>query len=169
MSCSSLSGKPIGIPDDLESFFHVLLWHALKYLPHNCLNVGDFTTTFFDGFYHVDGAYLCGHHKKLSMQQGMLLVGRNEVPLFFSTAQGSQENHPLNKVIHQALRILKTRYASQYGLDISELLRDPDFSQVSSAVGSRIAVTDANASPTPRSSCRAHKWWLSFENACVSF
>ncbi|EPQ50689.1 hypothetical protein GLOTRDRAFT_13566, partial [Gloeophyllum trabeum ATCC 11539] len=36
------------LQDDLESFMHVLIYEAIRYLPHNCTDVGVFVKNFFD-------------------------------------------------------------------------------------------------------------------------
>ncbi|EPQ50652.1 hypothetical protein GLOTRDRAFT_66780, partial [Gloeophyllum trabeum ATCC 11539] len=36
------------LQDDLESFMHVLIYEAIRYLPHNCTDVGGFVKNFFD-------------------------------------------------------------------------------------------------------------------------
>ncbi|KAI0629397.1 hypothetical protein C8Q77DRAFT_285190 [Trametes polyzona] len=65
MSASALrdTNKRIIVQDDMESFFHVLLYLAIRYLPHNCPNVGDFISKFFDGYEEVAGVYYGGHYK----------------------------------------------------------------------------------------------------------
>ena len=35
-------------PDDLESLLYVILWHSIRYLPHNCPNVGPLMFKLFD-------------------------------------------------------------------------------------------------------------------------
>ncbi|KAH9947387.1 hypothetical protein B0H21DRAFT_739347 [Amylocystis lapponica] len=54
MSAASLNDKfkLMGIQDDLESFFHVVLWYSVIYLPSNCDNVGSFISQFFEAAQH---------------------------------------------------------------------------------------------------------------------
>ncbi|TFK81213.1 hypothetical protein K466DRAFT_444058, partial [Polyporus arcularius HHB13444] len=55
--------KAVEIPDDLESLFYVLLYHAVRYLKSNCASVPTWLEEFFDVFSYRDGAYECGARK----------------------------------------------------------------------------------------------------------
>ncbi|KAI0359590.1 hypothetical protein OH77DRAFT_1395667, partial [Trametes cingulata] len=65
MSASSLmnTSKRIIVQDDMESFFHLLLYFAIRYLPHNCGDVGRFMDSYFDGHELEDGVYYGGEKK----------------------------------------------------------------------------------------------------------
>ncbi|KAI0628959.1 hypothetical protein C8Q77DRAFT_325154 [Trametes polyzona] len=41
--------KKIDVADEMESFFHLLLYLSIRYLPHNIDNVGKFIEEYFDG------------------------------------------------------------------------------------------------------------------------
>ncbi|EIW52954.1 uncharacterized protein TRAVEDRAFT_88303, partial [Trametes versicolor FP-101664 SS1] len=52
MSAAALSdhSKIIGTPDELESFFYVLLYNSVRYLKSNCIDAGSFIEQFFDTY-----------------------------------------------------------------------------------------------------------------------
>ena len=56
----SLPCKEIDVVDDLESFLYVLIWCAIRYLPHTCVDVDHFMYNFFDLAETNDcGEYTC--------------------------------------------------------------------------------------------------------------
>ena len=135
MSVSSSCGNPTGIPDDLESFFHVLLWHAVRFLPHNCKNVGAFMSSFFDGAEYCDGDFASGSHKTWAMENGRIYTKNNttrnaKIPLLaFYIDKESQETHPLQRVIDQILITFKEYYAT-LNLENDTVKKDPSFEAV---------------------------------------
>ena len=63
------------IQDELESFFHVLLYYAIRFLPHtlNKKSVNGFLHDYFDDYSPgPSGEYLCGHVKWYAMTQGVI-------------------------------------------------------------------------------------------------
>ncbi|PIL33430.1 hypothetical protein GSI_04052 [Ganoderma sinense ZZ0214-1] len=65
------------IQDELESFFHVLLHYAIRYLPHNlkASEVGRFLHDYFDAAgVNSDGIFCCGKTKKAAMRYGVIDV-----------------------------------------------------------------------------------------------
>ena len=66
------SGKIIKIPDELESLLHVLLYVAIRFLPHNCVNVAAFMSSYFDDSRNDNLNFFCGEMKKSSMTNGKL-------------------------------------------------------------------------------------------------
>ncbi|KAI0359648.1 hypothetical protein OH77DRAFT_1518035 [Trametes cingulata] len=113
--------KSTTVEDELESFFHVLLYVALRFLVHNCADVPEFISSYFDActtFSH--GGPSCGSLKKLCMLMGRIDVfctdGRNFVKrrLLFSAPPrpGEAEDaparyHPLNEILATILKWLK--------------------------------------------------------------
>ncbi|KAI0631772.1 hypothetical protein C8Q77DRAFT_1128759 [Trametes polyzona] len=74
-------GKPVETTDELESFFHVLLYYAIRYLPSNCSNVGRFIENFFDSYHCSDaGQYSCGSRKR-DVMTGQTKLTTDEVRL----------------------------------------------------------------------------------------
>ena len=44
------NSKVVEIADELESFYHVILYNAVRYLASNCTNAGAFIEDFFDTY-----------------------------------------------------------------------------------------------------------------------
>lgn len=76
------SCKIIMIPDELESFFHVLLYIALHFIPHNCVDVSEFVSDFFDSARQRDLDFCCGIMKQTAMKHGEL-INKEEVAIYF--------------------------------------------------------------------------------------
>ncbi|KAI0645226.1 hypothetical protein C8Q79DRAFT_1055305 [Trametes meyenii] len=99
MSVSALNdpSKQIEIPDELESFFHTLLWFAIRYLPNNCVNVGDFMTNYFDDReknpWNPD-EYACGRTKESAITSGVITLPTS-IELQFLLPPGSREHVPI--------------------------------------------------------------------------
>ncbi|KAI0776283.1 hypothetical protein BD413DRAFT_669424 [Trametes elegans] len=73
-------GKKIVIEDELESFFHVLLYMAIHLLHHNIddRDVPQFLRTYFDGYSACHDRIACGHIKSLVMTTGRIDWGVNK-------------------------------------------------------------------------------------------
>ncbi|KAI0764204.1 hypothetical protein BD413DRAFT_615921 [Trametes elegans] len=74
--------QPITVADELESFFHVLLFYAIRRLHHNIENIPGFVTDYFD---IPDSAAMhryCSPRKKTAVTQGSL-DGDHHTPLSF--------------------------------------------------------------------------------------
>ncbi|KAI9062416.1 hypothetical protein FKP32DRAFT_1652984 [Trametes sanguinea] len=64
---------PVQIADELESFLHVMIYCAIRYLPHTCRDVGDFMYAFFDdGIRKQESEYTCGPLKHSVLVEGHL-------------------------------------------------------------------------------------------------
>ena len=121
--------EAICIADEIEAFFHVLLFFAVRYLRHNINDVGNFMHLYFDDFENDRDEYYCGAKKRSAMCQGRIeYVGGRELVFYLpptstihaNDAPGAQvENqdpsvpgsHPLNGLIAQLLRLFQARYA----------------------------------------------------------
>ncbi|OSD02238.1 hypothetical protein PYCCODRAFT_1425371 [Trametes coccinea BRFM310] len=69
--------KPVSVADELESFFHVLLFYAVRMLRHNVTDVRFFITDYFDSFTVASEAGRdCSSTKSAVMRSGALRVGR---------------------------------------------------------------------------------------------
>ncbi|KAI0663922.1 hypothetical protein C8Q70DRAFT_905024 [Cubamyces menziesii] len=84
LSANALShpSKRIMVQDDMESLFHLLLYQAIRYLPHNCFDVGRFIEEYFDGYAELNGTYLVGEKKMNAMWNGLVMTPISE-PLKF--------------------------------------------------------------------------------------
>ena len=121
--------EPIRIADEIEAFFHVLLFFAVRYLPHNINDVGTFMHIYFDDFLHDHGESYCGLMKRSAMYQGSIAyAGGRELVFYLPPTSTSHANdapkaqvenqvtsfprsHPLNGLIAQLLRLFDARYA----------------------------------------------------------
>ncbi|KAI9058411.1 hypothetical protein FKP32DRAFT_1273175 [Trametes sanguinea] len=100
------STKAIEVSDELESFFHVILYNAVRYLRSNCTgsDVGSFIEEFFDIYAYLSGDYTCGL-KKATTMKGLM-------PLTISTAGPVLKfNNPLDDLLKKLLRWFKAHYA----------------------------------------------------------
>ncbi|OSD00272.1 hypothetical protein PYCCODRAFT_1469602 [Trametes coccinea BRFM310] len=79
--------KRIVVQDDMESFFHLLLYYAIRFLPHNCPNVGDFMDQYFDGQREENGVYYGGVLKLSAMRTGALTVFGGDALKFYTTEE----------------------------------------------------------------------------------
>ncbi|KAI0668649.1 hypothetical protein C8Q78DRAFT_1155413 [Trametes maxima] len=121
LSASALDhpSKEITIEDELESFLHVLLFFAIRFLHHNCVGVGSFMYEYFDDYKVWDGTYKCGRTKQASMKEGaisLLSGGGNGVAgttlTFYwpKLKPGSNNAHPLNHIFRTILRWIASHY-----------------------------------------------------------
>lgn len=112
MSVRALSGEYTGIPDDLESFFYVILWHAVRFLRHNCSDVDSFMANFFDGVEFYNGYFHCGSAKLATMRDGVIRLCTNALNtgLLEFRIHDSDEAHPLNDLFDDILELFKAYY-----------------------------------------------------------
>ncbi|KAI0927318.1 hypothetical protein AcV5_007876 [Taiwanofungus camphoratus] len=97
------------IEDELESFLHVLLYHGIRHLRHNCTNVGAFMHEFFDAALLHDGEYICGRRKWATMRLGEIDRG-NELNLLRFQDDSDGKQHPLNTILDELLSWFKAYY-----------------------------------------------------------
>ncbi|KAL7277964.1 hypothetical protein ACG7TL_007915 [Trametes sanguinea] len=65
--------QPVSVADELESFFHVLLFYAVRLLRHNVPDVRVFVTEYFDSFTVAHGARRdCSRAKSMAMKDGVI-------------------------------------------------------------------------------------------------
>lgn len=78
--------KTIDVPDELESFLHVLLYIALRLLPHNCATsaVPRLLHQYFDDFAPFHEEYFCG-----PLKQTVIQVGYFDIQSFIDKNPGS--------------------------------------------------------------------------------
>ncbi|KAI0645207.1 hypothetical protein C8Q79DRAFT_758439 [Trametes meyenii] len=105
--------KKVTVEDELESFFHLVLYYSLRYLPNNCPDVTIFMHDYFDGFSYALGQYTAGNPKLHAVEAGALRD--NGVDLQFFTAPPTKDApdpplHPINNYFRAQLIALKTYY-----------------------------------------------------------
>ncbi|KAJ3004790.1 hypothetical protein NUW54_g4647 [Trametes sanguinea] len=101
---------PVSVADELESFFHVLLFYAVRLLHHNITNVPSFVAEYFDS-YAVTGQIKrsCSAKKSTAMDDGVIRVTSQGVPLQFKFADGNPHSD-FNDLIGDLLQYFKARY-----------------------------------------------------------
>ncbi|KAI0916047.1 hypothetical protein AcW1_009422 [Taiwanofungus camphoratus] len=102
--------KAAEIQDELESFFHVLLYNGVRFLRHNCTDVGEFMHEFFDAAALQDGRYTCGERKWTAVRYGEVTSGRKCEKLVFKDDDDGDE-HPLNNILKILLQWFRAYYA----------------------------------------------------------
>ncbi len=95
--------KDAEIPDDLESLFYVLLYHAVRHLKSNCKNVPDWLEDFFNVFSYFDGAYGCGHWKQNAIETGKLVIN-------YATKTRLMFNSPMDQLLGSLVRSFQAYY-----------------------------------------------------------
>ncbi|KAL7277934.1 hypothetical protein ACG7TL_007882 [Trametes sanguinea] len=100
---------PVTVADELESFFHVLLFYAVRLFRHNISNVSFFVADYFDKFtVSGDVKRRCSIAKKMAMNEGIIKVSRWN-PLQFKFPDG-QVHTDLNDLLNNLLQYFKARY-----------------------------------------------------------
>ncbi|CDO70148.1 hypothetical protein BN946_scf184315.g2 [Trametes cinnabarina] len=140
MSAAVLSDhdKAIEISDELESFFHVTLYYAVRYLRSNCSDVGAFIESYFDAYTVENDVYHCGEKKSAAMSDGKLKADSSGTPLAF----GSR----LDQFFQKALIWFKGLYTVK-AYEHSRSTGSPTKGPILANLGSqnRIAVGEASA------------------------
>ncbi|KAI9061471.1 hypothetical protein FKP32DRAFT_1594454 [Trametes sanguinea] len=110
MSSAVLSDhkKDIEISDELESFFHVTLYYAVRYLKSNCTDVGGFIEGYFDTYTVEKDTYKCGEKKARAMGDGVLKASPSGRSSGGATLEFSSR---LDRFFKEALQWFKGRYA----------------------------------------------------------
>ena len=98
--------KEVEICDELESFFYVILYYAVRYLYSNIDEelVGEWIHNFFDtfGFAGETSGYVCGQVKLNAIKTGELIVSEDETLKF---------NSPMDGLIADLLNMFKAHHA----------------------------------------------------------
>ncbi|KAL7279891.1 hypothetical protein ACG7TL_006300 [Trametes sanguinea] len=77
--------KKLEISDELESFFHVTLYYAVRYLETNYADTGSFIENYFDTYMLDNGTYKCGTEKSHTIRRGELPSNMNGDTLEFGS------------------------------------------------------------------------------------
>ena len=97
--------KTVEIPDDLESYLHVLLYFAVRYIRSNCKDPAGFIENYFDSYTYSDGVYTCGARKQHVIQVAGRLETGHGVPLIFDS--------PIDDIFARLLPLFKAHYKVQ--------------------------------------------------------
>ncbi|TBU23670.1 hypothetical protein BD311DRAFT_868640 [Dichomitus squalens] len=94
--------KPVTVADELESFFHVLVYYAVRNLRSNCTNITSWIDNFFHSYEGPKRMFTCGE-KSVTMEcTGRLENCSWEGPLLFSS--------PMDSVFDFFLKSLRAHY-----------------------------------------------------------
>ncbi|OSD00237.1 hypothetical protein PYCCODRAFT_1469564 [Trametes coccinea BRFM310] len=98
----------VEIADELESFLHVLIYCAIRYLPHTCENVGDFMHHYFDdGVRKQETDYTCGLLKATIIKNGELIT-RSHVPIIFLRRHQASPGDPDSQPVESSQLLKKS-------------------------------------------------------------
>ena len=106
--CLLHDGKVIEIADELESFLHVLIYDASRFVSHNLTPIQTHMLyrTYFDGHaVAADGSQQCSSEKLVAIKHAQLCV--SDVPVVF----GHDESHPLNTLLSELFALFQSRFA----------------------------------------------------------
>ncbi|KAI0354473.1 hypothetical protein OH77DRAFT_1504825 [Trametes cingulata] len=100
--------RPLVVADELESFFHVLVYYAVRFLPNTLPSVTQFVIDYFDTFSHdpTTGKRSCSFSKRNAMISGVLAYGQRVTFLKNTRKKGN----PLNDLLADLLRLFVARY-----------------------------------------------------------
>ncbi|RDX50666.1 hypothetical protein OH76DRAFT_1402286 [Lentinus brumalis] len=138
--------KAVEIPDDMESLFYVLLYHAVRYLKSNCKSVPEWLEDFFDVFSYVDGGYGCGHMKQNAIETGKLILNK-------ATKTRLMFNSPMDQLLGSLLRSFQAYY----------LVKEYDETQQKAEAKSQLQATSLGASALGASRLRPQPAVPTFE------
>ncbi|RPD55664.1 hypothetical protein L226DRAFT_617055 [Lentinus tigrinus ALCF2SS1-7] len=101
--------KPVQIADEIESFYHVTLHNALRYLRHTCKSLQYTMFDYFDQYSFEEGQYRCGSNKRDAVVMGVLPRSGPGAYCFLGD-DGLRKSQPINVVFTAMLRWFKARY-----------------------------------------------------------
>ncbi|KAI0641590.1 hypothetical protein C8Q79DRAFT_1014041 [Trametes meyenii] len=101
---------PVTVADELESFFHVTLFYAVRLIRSNIANVEAFVVNYFDS--HIPGGSrfgrVCSDAKTGVIRTGSLYAAKSPI-LFY--LDGKEEHVELNTLLGKWLDFFRARYA----------------------------------------------------------
>ncbi|KAI0772143.1 hypothetical protein BD413DRAFT_492786 [Trametes elegans] len=101
--------RPVTVADELESFFHVLLFFAVHRLHHSIDNVPSFVMKYFDSFDAAGGKKkTCSKNKRDTMLGGEVTTDDRQVE--FHVQNGGAIHNRFTDLIQRMLRHFKARY-----------------------------------------------------------
>ncbi|KAI0765455.1 hypothetical protein C8Q74DRAFT_1205940 [Fomes fomentarius] len=96
----------VGVPEEIESFLYVHLYHATRFLPTSIPPpIYYFMTDFFDGYEDT-----CPPAKTASVQRGRLTYNGKPIELQYRDVNGQIFTHPCNALLEEIFIHLKARY-----------------------------------------------------------
>ena len=115
--------KEVEICDELEAFFYVILYYAVRYLRSNIDEsaVGSWISNFFDTYGVKANTYICGEKKWETIQNGTLVAVSTKTTSTFVTFYS-----PMDAVLEDLLKWFKAHHVvTQYDLQKKESTEVP--------------------------------------------
>ncbi|PIL32482.1 hypothetical protein GSI_05185 [Ganoderma sinense ZZ0214-1] len=95
--------KPVKVSDELESFFHLLVYYAVRYLSSNCTNVSSWIDSYFYNYSGPERMHTCGMKSLAVEETGLLEIDSPvEGPLLFDS--------PMDGALSTILKTLRAHY-----------------------------------------------------------
>ena len=94
--------KVVELSDDLESFLHVIIYYAVRYLKSNVVDVPNWLEQYFDLYILSGSDYICGAIKANSIKHGVLTTEDSRISLAFHS--------PLDTLLHNLIRSFEAHY-----------------------------------------------------------
>ncbi|KAI0707471.1 hypothetical protein C8T65DRAFT_740400 [Cerioporus squamosus] len=98
----------VTIPDELESFVHVLIYAAVRLVDHNISDIRGFIHYYFDGYVITEDGYGCPAGKRTCITEAKL--DDSEKDILFCAENVGPDDHPLNELVGELLALIRTRY-----------------------------------------------------------
>ncbi|CDO74185.1 hypothetical protein BN946_scf185043.g237 [Trametes cinnabarina] len=100
---------PVSVADELESFFHVMLFYAVRLLRHNVENVASFVFDYFESStFGGDGRRRRSSAKVAAVAYGVIRADIHRILKF--THENGRPHRELNDIFNVLLRYFKARY-----------------------------------------------------------
>ncbi|KAI0764194.1 hypothetical protein BD413DRAFT_578204 [Trametes elegans] len=100
--------RPVTIADELESFFHVLLFYAVRRLHSSVECIPGFVSEYFDGHDPVGGPRYCSVRKRAAMKTGSILSDRGWLEFY---VEGKRAHRRFQTLIDGLLAFFHARYS----------------------------------------------------------
>ncbi|OJT07269.1 hypothetical protein TRAPUB_1866 [Trametes pubescens] len=135
MSVASVASQwtlPVAIADELESFFHVMLFYGVRYLPNTLPSVPDFVIEYFDTFQQNElGRRFCSSIKEAAVASKQIIYTRKDLVFLKTTGQ---LGNPLNTLFNLLLDLFQARYqVIKHNDKLKEILEIQDAARPSSS------------------------------------
>lgn len=98
--------RPIAVPDELESFFHVMLFYAIRFLPHTLGNTAQYVADYFD----ISGDDGNNRHFCSVVKYWVMRSGDFKMPSLNFVKNSGDPGSPLDTLIYLLLQHFKARY-----------------------------------------------------------
>ncbi|KAI1786098.1 hypothetical protein LXA43DRAFT_1035081 [Ganoderma leucocontextum] len=94
--------KPVKVSDELESFFHLLVYYAVRHLRSNCTDVSSWIDNYFHSYSGPERMLTCGQKSSAVEITGVLEIESPDGPLLFHS--------PMDGILAVILKSLRAHY-----------------------------------------------------------